>query len=68
MTKFQKIINKITWKIAKLFGIKFCGCCGKCIWWSKKTLRLTDDPEDTTGYIAPICENCQFFFEEKYSF
>ena len=51
-------------KIAKLFGIRFC-YCGKCVWWSKETLRYIEDPDDIIGFTAPACFSCLAYAEKN---
>lgn len=65
-------MNKLIYKIARLFRIKFCDSCEKCVWWSKKTLRWADGvdyDEDgspyLTGYTAPACDDCIAYAEEE---
>ena len=56
-TKFRRFLNKF-------FKIKWCYLCGKCIFWSKNTLKIIESPADENGVKVPACKNCIFKAEE----
>jgi len=50
--------------LSKILGIKWCSLCNKCIFWSKRTLRVVESPADENGVKAPACKDCIFKAEE----
>ncbi len=64
-------MKKYLYKILHKLGIRFCQC-GKCVWFSKQTLRWSDGVdynEDGSpyfcGYTAPACQNCIAYSQEE---
>ena len=61
---FRKLLRKL--------GFKWCDGCGRCIWFSKETLRWADGVDYNedgspylTGYTAPACEHCRLYAENN---
>ena len=63
-------MNKIRAKLKRFFNkafrIKWCYLCNKCIFWSKKTLRVSESPANENGVKVPACKDCIFKAEEYY--